>query len=103
MAEGVGPGTTRRLNSLRLLPSGSDRVGESAVRPTPAAHMRDGARIGKIRAGAQSAPVVTNRATDSWTPVRTESLASPPPIRLTISNGTVLPGASAKAMSLWAP
>src|SRR5687768_13668146 len=33
------PETTRRLNSLRLLPSGPDRVGESAVRPTPAAHM----------------------------------------------------------------
>ena len=35
----VGAGTTRRVNSLRLLPSGSDRVGESAVRPTPARHM----------------------------------------------------------------
>ena len=36
----MGAGTTRRLNSLRLLPSGSDRVGESAVRPTPGRHMR---------------------------------------------------------------
>ncbi len=35
----VGAGTTRSLNSLRLLPSGPDRVGESAVRPTPAPHM----------------------------------------------------------------
>jgi len=26
-------------NSLRLLPSGPDRVGEDHVRPTPAAHM----------------------------------------------------------------
>jgi len=28
--------------SLRLLPSGSDRVGDGTVRPTPAAHMGEG-------------------------------------------------------------
>src|SRR5687768_13853454 len=35
------PGT----KSLWLLPSGSDQVGDSTVRPTPAAHMVDGMRF----------------------------------------------------------
>src|SRR5205085_4050123 len=34
--------------SLRLLPSGPDRVGDNSVRPTPAAHMGDSALSGKI-------------------------------------------------------
>ena len=35
-------------NSLRLLPSGPDRVGESAVRPTPGAHMAVAGRGCKV-------------------------------------------------------
>src|SRR3546814_9050517 len=36
-------------NSLRLLPSGPDRVGEDCVRPTPAAHMAAAAGKCKMR------------------------------------------------------
>src|SRR5205085_2456135 len=43
-------------NSLRLLPSGSDRVGESAVRPTPGAHMAGVACGCKLWINHQSCP-----------------------------------------------
>src|SRR3546814_12929184 len=36
--------TLFRSNSLRLLPSGPDRVGDGHVRPTPARHMGEVAR-----------------------------------------------------------
>ena len=39
------PGT----KSLWLLPSGSDQVGDSPVRPTPGAHMGEGLRRRKFR------------------------------------------------------
>jgi hypothetical protein len=38
------PGT----KSLRLLPSGSDRVGDGTVRPTPGAHMGEGRKRRKL-------------------------------------------------------
>ncbi len=46
------------LNSLRLLPSGPDRVGESAVRPTPAAHMAARRPQGKISGDGDLRPFV---------------------------------------------
>src|SRR5205085_5457897 len=61
-------------NSLRLLPSGSDRVGESAVRPTPARHMAAGRRFGKDQRKAEA----TARATDACTASLTGRSAVPP-------------------------